>query len=146
VGHVGEEGAERDDHLDLELFGDADDLGTERAPLQLRLDAEEHHGVALGAGQGRRHHLVGRPGDLAGDAVHQAHLRAGRREVVEVLGVERGERAPAPALGEVAGGGRGCVGGVVPALERGHEHGPAQRGVVLPEHVVHGTTVPPSGP
>ena len=95
MGHVGKEGAERHDHLDLELLGNADDLGAERAPSQLRLDAEEHHCVALGAGQGRGHHLVGRPGDLAGDAVHQAHLRAGGREVVEVLGIEGGEGAPA---------------------------------------------------
>ncbi len=41
VGHVGQERAEGDHELDPELLRQIDDLGGERAPPEVRLDAEK---------------------------------------------------------------------------------------------------------
>ena len=49
VRHVGEQRAERDDELDAEVAREADDELVEGAPAVVRLDAEEDHGVAVGA-------------------------------------------------------------------------------------------------
>ena len=47
--HVGEEGSECDDELDAEVAREADDEVAERAPAVVRLDAEQDHGIAVGA-------------------------------------------------------------------------------------------------
>ena len=134
---VGEERTEREEELDPELLADVDDLGAERAPLQARLDTEEHDHVALAARDRRRVQLVGGPDDLARQAVGEAHLRTRGREVVELLGVDLGELAGRPVVAQKARRrGRG-VGGVVPTLERGHQNRSFQLGAVVPVHVVH---------
>ena len=51
VGHVGQQGAQDDDQLDVKVVGHADDLLGERAPLELGLVAEQHDHVAGRAGQ-----------------------------------------------------------------------------------------------
>lgn len=53
---VGEQRTQRDDGLHIETCCQIDDLGTERAPLQIRLDAAER-GRHVGAG-GRQYENV----------------------------------------------------------------------------------------
>ena len=46
VRRVAEQRAERDDHLAVRRAGDADDVVAERAPPQVRFDAEQQHEIA----------------------------------------------------------------------------------------------------
>ena len=91
VRDVGEQRAERDDRLHAERLGEVDDRVAERAPAVGRLVAGDEHEVARRAGRGRGVDLDLRPVDLAADAVDEADRRAGRLEVVELLGVDRRE-------------------------------------------------------
>ena len=76
--------------------------------------------------------LVGRPVDHPAQLLVQAHVGSGIGEVVELLGVDRGERGRLPALPEVLDRPRGGVTGVVPALERHHHDRTAVLGSVGP--------------
>src|SRR5207249_1825306 len=58
--------------------------------------------------------LAPRPIDHPAHAVLEADAGAGDLEVVELLGVEVGDHARLPLLGEVPGGDRGCLSAVVP--------------------------------
>ena len=55
-------------------------------------------------------------------------LRARRREVEEVLGVDLGDQTTVVAIDQVADRTAGCVAGVVPPLERRYQHRPIERG------------------
>jgi hypothetical protein len=46
--------AERDEHASVQLGVDLEHLGAERAPLQLRLGADQQHDVHVGAEHRRR--------------------------------------------------------------------------------------------
>ena len=137
VGDVGQQRAERKHHLDAQLARDPHHLLAERPPSQLGLDAYEHDDIALGAGKGSGRQLVGRPDDLARDAVGQVDLGPRAREVVEDLRVDRGKRTSVPPVEQVPARGGGGVGGVVPALEGSDEDGPAEAGMIRPAHMVH---------
>ena len=118
VRDVGEQRAERDDQLDAELAREVDDQAAERAPAQVRLDAEEQDGVAVHPVWARVVEDRLRPVDPAREPLLELHVRARRLEVVEALGVDLGEPPRVPALGEVAGCERGALAAVVPAPER----------------------------
>ena len=64
--------------------------------------ADEHDDVALAARQRRRAELGLGPRDLAREPVDQPHLRPGRREVEEILGIDARERPGIPSLAQVA--------------------------------------------
>jgi hypothetical protein len=115
---VGEQRAEGDDGGDPELLGLRDDLGDERAPPHVRLDAAHEHEVAFGPRRAAEREAGGRPVDGAADPVDQTHRRARHLEVVVVLGVDGPELGGVPVQGEVLDRGAGRVTRVVPALER----------------------------
>ena len=99
VRHVGEQRAERDDHLRAERLGEVDDragrtcasASTARCPasrIEVARRARDARGVDLDLG----------PLDLARARRRRADLRARRLEVEELLGVDRREaRAPSEA-------------------------------------------------
>src|SRR5713101_7246520 len=94
----------------------------------MRLDGDAHHDVPLqlrGLGEGE---LGGRPDDLAlgPGAGLEAYVGPGEAEVVKIFRVDAGERPRRPDLAQVAGGGGGGLGRVVPARERHDDDGPAQ--------------------
>ena len=124
--HLGEQRAERDDESHVVLAGDGHDLLAERAPPQLRLGADQEDDVAFAAGHGRGRHRRRRPHDLALHAFVETHLRTGRREVEEVLGIELGEDLGVPPLGQEPGRERRGLAGVVPSFEAGDQHRMAQ--------------------
>ena len=88
---VGEQRAERDDELRAERLGELDDHPAERAPAERRLVPDEQDQVARRARHAGLVELDRRPHDLARLSVDQLDLRAGRLEVVELLGVDRRE-------------------------------------------------------
>ena len=146
VGHLGEQGAEGEDQAGVELLGHGHDLVAERAPPQLGLGAEQHHGVDARRRAGGE--LGGGPGDLARLAVDQADLRAGGGEVEELLGVDLGEAVGRPAVR--AASGRPCVAASPASFHPSKAAittGVAQRGTARPADVLHGreATRPASG-
>ena len=82
-------GADRDDRLATEGVGDDGDRLDVGPPVHVRLDADEHHDVAV-AGVALEDELVRRPEDLA-DVVVDRDLRALLGEVVERVGVDRAD-------------------------------------------------------
>jgi hypothetical protein len=85
----------------------------------MRLDGHAHDHVAIeirGLGQGE---LGGGPDDLTLGlgARLEADIGARKPEVVELLGIDARDGARWPDLREIAGRGRGGLGGVVPAGE-----------------------------
>ena len=126
VRHVREQRAERDDELDLELARDMRDVIAERAPAQVRLDAEHDDGVAAAAGKRGVHEGVLRPLDPAQVPVDERHHRARRLEVVEALRVDRRELDRRPRAREVGARERGALSPVVPAAESRDQHRPLE--------------------
>ena len=126
VRHIREQRAEGDDEVDLELLHEVDDQARERAPAQVRLDAEEQDDVTVEAirtavvedGRG--------PVDPPREARLERDVRPGRLEVEEGLRVDLREALRVPELGEVAGGERGALAAVVPAPERGDHERPLE--------------------
>src|SRR5581483_5446624 len=127
VRHVREQRAERDHELDLELPRNVGDETAERAPAEVRLDAEHDDRVTTRTRQrGVQERVLG-PLDLARVAVDERDRRPRRLEVVEVLGVDRRELDRGPRTREVGAGERGALAAVVPAAERGDHHGALER-------------------
>src|SRR5215210_2395701 len=129
--NVGEKRPEGHEQLDAEVAGEGDDLLAERPPTRIRLDPEHEDGVAVRLRDGRVVEGRLRPVDSARHTLLEANLRPHRLEVEELLGIELGEAARVPALGEEAGGQRGALGTVVPAPEGGDENGAAEAGAAL---------------
>src|SRR5918996_3486466 len=128
VGHVGQQCSERDDAFDAELRCQAEQLGTEGPPPDVRLDAPDQDNVAARAL---------RPGkrDTGSGPVQASHARLvhgdGRTvdlEVVVLLGVELGEGDGLPRHLEVLDDRGRRLARVVPSLERGHQDGVVQLG------------------
>jgi hypothetical protein len=67
-----------------------------------------------------------RPLDVAGLPLDERNVRAGRLEVVEVLGLDLREAVRLPDLGEVAARQRRALAPIVPATERGDQNRLAQ--------------------
>ena len=123
VRDVGEERSERDDELDAELAGEADDELVERAPPVVRLDAEQDHRIAVGArDRGGVEHGLG-PLDLPRQSFVERDGRSRGLEVDEPLRVDLGEPPRIPGAHERAAGERRSLAAVVPAAEGGDQNG-----------------------
>ena len=138
VGHLGEQRAQGEDQRGPGAPGQLEHRRAVGAPLEMRLDGDPDDDVALelgGLGEGE---LGGRPDDLAlgPGAGLEAHVGAGEAEVVKLFRVDAGERPRRPELAQVAGGGGGGLGRVVPARERHDDDGPAQLPRLLVERQV----------
>ena len=91
VRDVGQQRAERDDHLAVEDLGELEHLLAEPAPAVGRLRTLQEHEVARSPRDLRRVDLDLGPVDDACRPLADAHLRACRLKVVELLGVQLGE-------------------------------------------------------
>ncbi len=99
VRRVGQQRAERHDHLHAELVAALEQLGRERLPPHVRLDAADQDHVAADVGQPRERDPRRRPGDEPPAVVVEGDHRPVDLEVVVVLGLERrpaGSSATAP--------------------------------------------------
>src|SRR5207302_10644055 len=105
----GEQRAERDDELGAELLGKTDDEARERAPAQVRLDAEQENDVVFGSLRARVVEARLGPVDLPSHALDERDVRSRRLEVEEVLGLDLGKLLGAPGLGHVPGRERGTL-------------------------------------
>jgi hypothetical protein len=136
VRNVGEQRAESDHELDVELLGEVDDQLREGLPAHVGLVAGEQDGIALGPGKGRVPEGGLRPLDLACDALHQRDMRTRHLEVEEALGVDLRKAVRVPELRQVARCERGALAAVVPAAEGGHEDRAAQLGPLVGDQLV----------
>ena len=128
---IREQGAERDDELDVEVVREPDDLVRERAPAEIWLDSEQKHRVALEARHlGVVEGCLG-PVDPPSDAVLESDLGTRGLEVEELLGVDVGEAAGVPRLREEARRERCALRAVVPAAEGCDEDGAAKSRAAL---------------
>jgi hypothetical protein len=141
VGDVGQQGAHCDQHLHAQAGGDLDDLGGEGPPAQVGLVPPDHDQVVLGGGQAGGAQLDGRPLDPP-VAVDQPHRGPGGLEVVELLGVDGGERLGRQGVPDRVQGGGGGLAGVVPAVEGGQQHRPPEPGPTDQRRVVHDFKMP----
>jgi hypothetical protein len=126
VRHVRKQRAQRDDEVDPELLDEADDQIRERAPAEVRLDAEEQDDVAV---EPLRTPVVedGRgPVDSPCQSFLERDVRPRRLEVEEVLRIDLRESLRVPELGEVAGCERCSLTAVVPAPESGDHERPLE--------------------
>src|SRR5438876_12366881 len=98
-----------------------DELG-ERAPPEVRLDAEHQDGVALETRNVRVVESVVRPIDASRASVDERHVRPRRLEVEEALRLDLRETRRRPRLREVTPGERRTLAAVVPAAERGDQN------------------------
>ena len=145
VRRVAEQRSEGDDHLAVRRAGDADDVVAERAPLQVRLDAEQQHEVAAAAGS--------EPAESASDGQFTVRTTPSTSSTVGRAAWKsryssmssaangpgvRHAREPAHRVG------RG-VGRVVPTRERGDHRGPMQRRLDAPADG-HALTLGPRSP
>jgi hypothetical protein len=83
-----------------------------------------------------------RPVDAPFGLADQPDRGPGELEVVELLGVDEADRLGVERAGHEAQRGRRGLTGVVPPLERGDEHGPAQPRPALEGRVLHPPTMP----
>ena len=125
---VGQQRTQDHHGVDVEFVGDRQQLGAERAPPHVRLDAVHQHDVAVAARRPavrdphrRPHQLPGDPVDLPDDG--PIHL-----VVVVGLVVDLDDRLGLPDSIEVLQRVAGGVAGVIPALERRHHDGVVQFG------------------
>ena len=96
VGDIGQQGAEQHGQVDPESGAGLAYFLREAAPAQLRLGPDRKMTSRSAPGTGSAGQRDRRPFEATGLARLQSHLRAGRGEVEQLLGVEHGERAPAP--------------------------------------------------
>src|SRR3954454_10126933 len=150
VWRVGEQRTERHDNAHIEIPNDAEQLGAERAPPHVRLDAVHEHQVEVGTGRAAVGEARRRPGDAPRNAVDERHRRPVDLEVVIVVRVEFGERLGVPDQFEMLHRSARGVPGVVPALERSDENridqawpvaGPCRSGKLA---LVHAPTLRPA--
>ena len=88
TGDVGDQGAERDDHLDAEAIRDLGDPVRESPPLQVRFGSGEEEKIAYRAfGGGGEEHVSG-PLNLARLALSQVDRRPVGLEVEELLWID----------------------------------------------------------
>ena len=149
--YVGEQRSERHDELHAEVAREPDDELGERPPAVVRLDPEQDHGVALGAGDAGVEERVLGPLDVACQPFVERHRRTHGLEVHERLGVDVREPLRTPLTREVRGGDRRRLPAVVPATERRDEHGLAKRRALGDPEILWGhgnsvTAVSPSAP
>ena len=131
VRRVGEQRAERHDHLDAEFVAVAEDLAGEGLPAHVGLDAADEHDVAAEVSEPSVGNAGGRPRDDTLAVVADGDRRPVDLVVVVVLGVQSRQRDRRPHLLEVLDRrGRG-VSGVVPTLERRDQQGIDQLGHTL---------------
>ena len=117
VRHIGEQRSERDDELDAEIAGEADDEVVECAPAVVRLDPDQDHGIAIGAGdRGDVKGVLG-PLDLPRQPLVERDRRSRGLEVDESLRVDLGDAPRIPGAHERASGERRSLAAVVPAAE-----------------------------
>ena len=109
VRDVGEQRAERDDHLHAERLGELDDRRAERPPAHRRLDAGEQDQVARRARDARLVDLDLGPRDLARAALDEPDPRARGLEVEELLGVDRAKRVASSERADERQRGRGAA-------------------------------------
>ena len=109
-----------------EVARETEDELRERLPAQVRLGAEQDHGVPPGARDLGVEEPVLRPIELARQPVLEGDVRACRLEVVEVLGIDLREPLTRPLLREVARREGSALPAVVPAAERGDENRASQ--------------------
>ena len=138
---VGQQRADGDHHLDPKAGGNLDDLGREGPPAQVGLVPTDHDQVVVGGREVGGAQLDRRPLDPP-VPVDQPHRRAGRLEVVELLGVDGGEGLGGQPVRDRVQGGGGRLTGVVPAIEGGQQHRPTEPGPPDQGRVVHGSTMP----
>src|SRR4029453_8701685 len=126
VRHVREKRAQRDDEVDPELLHELDDQVRERAPAEVRLDAEKEDDVTV---EPIRTTVVedGRgPVDPPREPCLERDVGAGCLEVEKRLRIDLREALRVPELGEVTGGERGALAAVVPAPEGGDHERPLE--------------------
>ena len=123
---IREQRPERDHHLDTELPSKIDDHAGEGLPAEVRLDSEQENGVAIEIRNRGVVEGILRPVDVSRLAVDEGDVRAGRLEVVEILGLDLGEAIRLPDLGEIAACKRRALTSVVPAAECGDQNRLAQ--------------------
>ena len=133
---VGQERAERDDELHVDVASKLDDLLRERPPAQIRLDPEQEYAIAVGTRDRRVVENRLRPVDPAREALLERDVRPRRLEVEELLRIEVREPTRLPALREEAQRERGALGPIVPAAESGDEDGSPDVGTPLDADVV----------
>ena len=131
VRRVGKQRAERHHHLHAELVAALEQLGRERLPPHVRLDAADQDHVPADVGQPRERDPRRRPGDEPPTVVVEGDHRPVDLVVVVVLGLERPQRGRGPQLLEVLDRGGCGVPGVVPALEGRDQDGVHQLGKSL---------------
>jgi hypothetical protein len=125
VGHVGQEGAQRDHESHVELAGEIHHRLREGTPPKVGLGPREQDRAPATQGsdaRGRSRKIILGPLDRASDAFYELYLRPHRLVIVELLAVEAPEplglrRLPNGAQREAR---RLCR--VVPTREPGDEH------------------------
>ena len=148
VRHVGEQRAERDDELDVEIAREVEHELREGLPAQARLDAEQQHDVAVGARDPSVVEGVLRPLDLPRHPLVERDVRPVRLEVDEALRIDVREPLGVPDAREVARGERRTLAAVVPAPEGCDQDGSLERGTPHHPQLAHGaqsTRGPPEG-
>ena len=121
VRRVGQQRAEDDDGVDVELVGDGQQLGAERAPAHVGFHAVHQHDVAVAARRPAVRDPHRRPHQLPGDPVDLPDDRAIHLVVVVRLVVDLHDRVGLPDGVQVLERVAGRVAGVVPALKRRHD-------------------------
>ena len=118
VRHVGHQGAEGEDQLDIGGLRELHQLDGERPPPERRLDPVDQHDIAADRRVGGDEDAGGAPTDPALSTVDDDPGPVDL-EVVVVLGIERGDRLGTPELAQVLDDRRSGIPGVVPAFEGG---------------------------
>jgi hypothetical protein len=121
VRHVREQSPERDDELDADRLRDVHDQPAERPPPKRRLGAGEQDEIARRPRDADLVELDLGPHDLSRLTLRKLDPRPRGLEVVELLGVDRGEPPSSERRADECVRGRGGVCGVVPALEGADE-------------------------
>jgi len=142
VGDLGDQRAERDDHLDAHPVGRAGDQVGEGAPAQVRLGAVEQDQIALGPRRTSGKQRVLGPLDVARLALGESDRWTVRLEVEELLRVDLGHHLRVERRGDRAERGR-CGGRrIVPAAESADEDRRTKLGrVLVPLKRLHGMSV-----
>src|SRR6266536_5649104 len=100
--YVGEQRPECDHELDAQLLREAGDEAGEGPPAEIRLDAQQEHGIALETRNRRVVEGVVRPVDPPRVSLDQGDVRAGGLEVEESLLLDLGEARRLQGLGQIS--------------------------------------------